>query len=86
MKTSPHALGLTIGALAGFIHLAWSLLIASGRAGTLVTYWMHLHMVDMPLTILPFNAGKAIILIIATAIVGYIVGYVGGTIWEKVGT
>jgi len=75
--------GLTFGFLIAFMHLMWSVLVALGVAQMLMNFVLNLHMVTMPIVIMPFNLMKALGLVIMTFIVGYIFGWFMAFFWNK---
>lgn len=75
--------GLTFGFLISFLHLVWSILIALGIAPALLNFILSIHMLNMPITVLPFNLVKAIGLIVITFVVGYIFGWLMAFFWNK---
>ena len=81
---SAHKVGLAFGGAIGFWHLVWSILVGLGWAQPLINWLFRLHMIQPPYTITPFSFGSAAILIIVTAIFGYLVGFVIGSIWNRV--
>lgn len=75
--------GLTLGALFGLIHLVWSLLVAFGWAQAYLDFVLGMHMLQNPYVVQVFSAGKAIVLIVITAVIGYVVGWVFAKLWNK---
>ncbi len=76
--------GLALGSITGGFHLVWSILVALGWAKPLIDFILGLHMIKVPFTIQPFNAGLALALIVVTAIIGYTVGYLFSFAWNKI--
>ncbi|HEY4501942.1 MAG TPA: hypothetical protein VJJ20_02650 [Candidatus Paceibacterota bacterium] len=76
--------GLTAGLLLGGWHFAWSLLVATGWAQAVYNFVLWAHMIHLPITIGPFDLTAAAVLIVMTAIVGYILGIVFAWVWNKV--
>ena len=66
------------------LHLAWAIVVALGIAQPLVDFLIHLHMMKEDVTVLPFDFGSAVLLVLLSAAAGYVVGYLFGTIWGKV--
>lgn len=60
----------------------WSLLIVLGFAQWYMDTILRLHMIRMDLTILPFSITSAALLVLVTAVIGYIIGFVAGSIWN----
>jgi len=83
MQIDKNKTGLTFGFLIGSFHLAWSVLVALGFAQILINFILKVHMISMPITILPFNIVHAITLIIVTFVVGYVFGWLMAFFWNK---
>ena len=79
-----HKLGLVFGTFLGAWHFVWAGLVLSGIAQSLMNWIFRLHFIDPPYSILPFNIGAAITLILLTSITGYLSGWVFGAIWNWV--
>lgn len=83
-KLNPSKVGLTLGSLIGLVHLVWSILVALGWAQGLVNFISWAHMMQEPLAMVaPFNAGTAVLLVVITFIVGYVLGTVFALIWNN---
>jgi hypothetical protein len=82
-KTFPYSLGMTVGAVVGLIHIVWSLLVAAGKAQAWVNWVAKLHFIDPPAHVNTFDLGTAILLVIVTSLIGFIVGYVFGVVWTR---
>ena len=76
--------GLTLGTITGGGHLVWSILIALGWAQPFMSFILKVHMINAPFTVESFNAGYAIVLVIVTAIMGYISGYFFAYVWNRI--
>ncbi|MFA6999784.1 MAG: hypothetical protein WC241_01575 [Candidatus Paceibacterota bacterium] len=83
MQISKNKTGLTFGFLISFMHLIWSLLVALGLAQMLVNFVLNMHMIGLPVFIMPFSFIKALVLIIITFIIGYIFGWLMAYFWNK---
>lgn len=81
----PQHVGLTLGSFVALAHLVWSIFVAMGVAQSFQDWVIGLHFLNNPFHVGTFNAGTALMLIIVTFIVGYVVGWVFATIWNKVG-
>jgi hypothetical protein len=77
-----HKVGLMMGSFAGLWHLVWSLLVAIGLAQPLLDFIFNLHMIDNPVHVQSFDIMHALLLIVVTAAVGYVGGYVLATLWN----
>ncbi len=71
-----HRVALALGYFMAFIHLVWLLLVAGNVAQTLLNWVFGLHMIVNPMTVGTFQWGNAIMLLIMTFIVGYIIGWI----------
>jgi hypothetical protein len=72
---NPHKTGLTVAGLFGGLHLVWSILVALGAAQSFVDFSLRMHMISMPLKVLPFDLVSAIGLVLIACVIGYVVGY-----------
>jgi len=77
-----HKLGLVFGTFLGTWHFVWAWLVLSGFAQSLMNWIFRLHFIEPPYTILPFNFGAAVALILVTSITGYLSGWVLGALWN----
>ena len=75
--------GLTFGFLISSLHLLWSILVALGIAQALLNFILNIHMLDVTVTVMPFDLVKALVLIIVTFIVGYVFGWLMAFFWNK---
>ena len=76
--------GLTLGAMFGLAHLLWSLVVALGLAQSLINWILKVHMLEASHTVLPFSLSSAVTLVVVKSLIGFVVGYVFATIWDKV--
>lgn len=79
---SKNKMGIVVGSLLGLWHLTWSLLVASGLAQSVIDWVFRLHFIKPLYTITPFRLPLAIALIVITSVLGYIIGWVLGAIWN----
>jgi fructose-specific phosphotransferase system IIC component len=79
---SKNKLGVVVGSLLGLWHLVWSILVASGIAQWLINWVFRLHFIKPLYTITPFRLSPAIALIVITSVLGYVIGWVLGAIWN----
>ncbi len=83
MQINKNKTGLTFGFLIGTLHLIWSVLVAFGVAQTLLKFILDMHMITMPVLVLPFDLMKALGLVVVTFVVGYIFGWLMAFFWNK---
>lgn len=81
--TNPNKIGLVIAALMGGWHLLWSLLVLAGWAQPIIDFIFWTHMIRPVYVVKPFDIAAAITLVIVTAVMGYVFGFVGALIWKK---
>lgn len=75
--------GLVFGAVLGGWHLVWALLVLTGVAQALYDFVLWAHMIHLQLTVGPFDLTAAVTLVIITWLIGYVVGYTGAWVWNK---
>ena len=77
-----HRVGMALGSTLGTLHVAWSILVAIGLAPSLLKIVMMLHFVAEESTINPFRLDLAVILVLVTSTIGYIVGSLFACFWN----
>ncbi len=80
---NPAKTALTVGAFIGGWHVIWSILVALGVAQGIVDFALWMHMINLPYAVKAFDSSAAATLIIVTAIMGYVVGYLFANIWNR---
>jgi hypothetical protein len=83
-KIDPNRAGLVLGALVGGWHLLWSLLVALGVAQPLIDFIFWIHFIKPVYIIEPFGFGRAAILVLVTAAIGYAIGFAFAVLWNRV--
>jgi hypothetical protein len=81
---NPNKAGLVLAALLGGWHFLWAMLVALGWAQTVLNFVFWIHFIKPPYTVGPFSAGIALLLILVTATIGYIAGYLLGVLWNAI--
>ena len=84
MNLKNHTVGLAVGGLVGVQHLVWSLLVGLGLAERWINFVLGLHFVRLGVSIEPFRLGKAILLILVSFVIGYIMGWIFAALWNWV--
>jgi hypothetical protein len=80
---NPKKVGLVIAALIGGWHVIWVALVAVGWAQPLINFVFWAHMIQPIYSIKPFNAEAAVTLLAVTSMSGYILGYAGAMLWNR---
>jgi hypothetical protein len=81
--TNPNKVGLVVGALIGGWHLVWSLLVLIGWAQPIIDFIFWAHMIEPVYVIKAFDPKAAVTLVAITFITGYLFGFVGTIIWNR---
>jgi len=81
----PHSAGSVLGILIGSWHAVWAGLVWAGAAQPVIDFIFRLHMITPPYQIAAFDPGLALALVLVTAIIGYVFGWVGAVIWNRYG-
>ena len=79
----PNKVGLVIAALLGGLHLVWVILVALGWAQPLTNFIFWAHMIRPVYVIGPFDAVAAVTLLVVTLFSGYVCGFIGGILWNR---
>ncbi|HET7888007.1 MAG TPA: hypothetical protein VFL62_17425 [Bradyrhizobium sp.] len=83
-RISVSKTGLVVGIVLGGWHLCWSLLVAAGWAQRVIDFIFWMHFIKPVYVIEPFDISRAVVLILVTATFGFVVGALGGWIWNAV--
>ena len=81
-----HKCGSAFGILLGTFHLIWAWLVLTGIAQTVMNWIFRLHFIEPPYTVLPFNLGVAVALIVITTMIGYVAGWTLAAMWNWLGS
>ncbi len=74
---------MVMGVFVALVHVVWMLLIFLGLGQLYLNWIFGLHLISNPFVVMPFNFGAALILIIFTFVVGYVMGWVFAVIWNR---
>lgn len=64
------------------VHAVWSLMVLVGLAKSFMDWIFNLHFMSFQYSINPFSFGNAVMLVIVTGIIGYLMGWVLGWLWN----
>jgi hypothetical protein len=81
-RINKNKAGIVAGLLIGLWHLIWSLLVAFGVAQAVINWIFRLHFIQPPYTITAFNLVTAVTLIVVTSVIGFVMGWLFGAIWN----
>ena len=84
MHVHPNKVATVGAVILGGWHVAWSLLVLVGWAQPLLNFSMWAHMAHVAVIVGPFEAGAAATVIIVATAIGYGVGYILATVWNRV--
>ena len=82
----PQKSGLVLGSLVGGWHFLWVIAVAVGWGQPLIDFIFWMHFLKPVFVVEPFAIGRAIVLILVTAAIGYFVGLVGAVLWNRLHT
>ncbi len=82
-KLDEGQIALIVGGFMGFVHLLWALLVAFGLAQLYLDWILGLHFLNNPFVVGTFTLTNAVILVVATGVIGYVVGWVFAWIWNR---
>ncbi len=85
-KLSEHQTGIALGVFFGLMHAVWALVVSLGFAQTWLDFVLGLHFLENPFVVSAFDLQKAAILVMVTAVVGYVAGFVFAKVWNLVMT
>ena len=75
--------GLVIGLLMSFCHIVWIVLVLAGAAQSLMDFVFWAHMIQPVYVVKPFEPLAALMLMLLTFGIGYVLGVGGGSLWNK---
>jgi len=79
---SPVKAGMVLATFLGAWHLLWALLVAVGWAQPVIDFVFWIHLIRPVYVIEPFHAAIAALLVVITAAIGFVVGYVFAALWN----
>jgi len=75
-------LGLTIGIFLGVAHLLWAICILIGIAKPFLDWMLSMHFMSFVWSVTTFNVLYALILVVITAVCGFISGWLLGWVYS----
>jgi hypothetical protein len=81
-KLNKNSVGLAFGVFLAAWHALWSLMVASGYAQKFLNWVYSIHFLNNPFKVNPFDLNKSLTLIVATAVIGYVLGCFFAMVWN----
>jgi hypothetical protein len=81
-KVSSNKVGLAFGGMLGIVHAVWALMILLGIAKPFMDWILGLHFLSFQYDVEPFIFSSALLLVLVTSLLGYLMGYVAGWLWN----
>ena len=82
-RLSTTTTGLVIGAMMGGMHLLWSLLVGAGWGQPVMNFIFWVYFIKPIELIEPFESLRAISLVLATSIIGFVLGWAAARLWNR---
>ncbi|MBS3148631.1 hypothetical protein J4219_07120 [Candidatus Woesearchaeota archaeon] len=85
-KTQECKLGLTVGIFLAVVHAVWLFAVAVMPSATksFLDWALKMHHVNLVYALAPFNLLNAVLLVAFAFLVGYVFGWLLGTIYKRV--
>lgn len=81
-KLDGNTIGMILGVLFGIWHAIWALLVMLGMAKPILDFVYGIHFLSNPFIVKPFDITTAVILVVVTAVIGYVIGWAFAAIWN----
>ncbi len=83
VKLNKNRTALTVSLFVGLMHAMWSLMVFMGLGQKMLDMIYRIHFLNNPFVVSPFIATRAVKLIVFTALMGYVVGFVFAFVWNR---
>lgn len=81
-QVSSHKVGLVFGGMLSIWHVIWAFMVLVGLAKPFLDWILGLHFLNFQYSVDPFAFLSALGLVIVTGVIGYIMGYICGWLWN----
>lgn len=83
MAIRENRVGMMVGLLLGGWHFVWSVLVALQLAQPVVDFVFWIHFLKPVIIVEAFSLDRAALLVGLTAVIGYVVGWLAGFLWNR---
>lgn len=83
MKISPVGIGLVFGLCLALFHAAWGAAVALGWAQPVLDFIFWVHFITPAYKVEAFQADRLSLLLTFTFATGFVAGFVGGWLWNR---
>ena len=83
IKANLNKTGVVFAVLLGGCHVVWSLLVLAGSAQPMMDFIFWAHMIEPVYKVRPFDPLAALTLVLLTAAIGYVFGFIAGAVWNR---
>jgi len=80
-----NRLGIVGGVMLAGWHAVWVVLHATGQGQRVMDFVFRVHGLESDVVLAPFDAGTAALLLLTTAVTGYVLMAAGGLLWNCLG-
>lgn len=80
-----NRLGIVGAVMMAGWHAVWIVLQATGQGQRVMDFVLRLHGLESDAVVAPFDAGMAALLLLTTAMTGYVLMAAGGLLWNCLG-
>ncbi len=84
VRSGAAKVGLVVGMLLGGGHLLWALLVALHLAQPVVDFVFWIHFIKPLFVVEAFDVGRAVVLVLVTASIGFVLGSFAWWSWMQV--
>ncbi len=81
-QINAHKVGLVIGGVMAAWHAVWASMVLVGVAKAFMDWILGLHFIQLSYSVQPFNLVNALLLVLVTGAIGYVIGYFAGFLWN----
>lgn len=81
-QVNSHKVGLVFGGVIAIWHAIWSGMVLVGVAKAFMDWILGLHFLNFQYSINPFEILNALMLVVVTGVIGYLMGRIAGWLWN----